>query len=93
MLRKNLQRESMSKNKITSINSFKYAKDIIRSIKRERFLKKSSKIQRDYQKALILIIDLAEEIFDAGIFNKEFGDFLIEESKILKEIGGKHKEK
>ena len=77
----------MSKNKINSPDSFQFAQDVINSLKNERFLKKSSGLQKSYQKVFISFIEVAQMISDSGFHNKHYGDFLIQQAKILNEMG------
>lgn len=77
----------LKKNKSEDV--LKYAKDIARLVKNERFLKKSSGIQKSCQKAFLLLVDVAEEMCNNELYNEDFGNFLIEQAKILKEIGKK----
>ena len=69
------------------IDNLKYTKGIIQSIKEERFNKNASNLQRDYQKAFIALVDIAKQLVETNLCNKEFAKFLIQESKIIKEIG------
>jgi hypothetical protein len=70
----------------------KYAKDVARLVKKERLRKKSSSIQKQYEKTLVLVVSTADEMFNSKFGGEEFGDFLIEQAALLTKIGRKYKE-
>jgi hypothetical protein len=60
-------------------------------VRKERLRKKSSSIQKQYEKTLVLVVSTADEMFNSGFGGEKFGDFLVEQAALLTKIGRKYK--